>query len=227
MSKPAIVVRDLNLVKDILTSHFSSFHDNDFIIDFNLDPLFKSNPFVNPGDQWKKMRAQSSMIFTPSRIKPLFPLIKNVSDNLVEYIRNGPESNSKDGFETKQLGTQFTIDNIASCCFGVEAESFTNPNSEFKQMSREIFDPSFIGAIRATIVLFVPVVGKIIRMGFVSKKINDWVIGMIKGVIDYREKEKIERNDLLQAVLQMREKESKYIIIKRIKYNKIIAFHYL
>ena len=48
----------------------------------------------------------------------------------VQYFdqRKGEEFNAKDTM------TNFTLDVIASCGFGVETNSFQNPNGEFKVM---------------------------------------------------------------------------------------------
>lgn len=104
MSTPAILIRDLDLVKDVLVGSFTSFADNDFIVDPKLDPLLSTSPFICPGDStWKTARQQVQPLFTGAKIRQIFPLTKNVCQNLLEYIECGPESLSDDGFETKEV----------------------------------------------------------------------------------------------------------------------------
>lgn len=48
------MVRDLDLVKDMLIKDFSSFHAND--MDFNNDEILAKNPFMLSGEEWKASR---------------------------------------------------------------------------------------------------------------------------------------------------------------------------
>lgn len=60
--------------------------------------------------------------------------------------------------------TKFTTDVVASAVFGVNAHAFVDPNSEFVQMSREFFVPSFLGAIKGMIAFFAPKIATILRI---------------------------------------------------------------
>ena len=51
--KPAILVRDNEIVKNILTKDFSHFHNRGVYIDTKSDPM-SSNLFSLEGEEWKK-----------------------------------------------------------------------------------------------------------------------------------------------------------------------------
>lgn len=53
-TSPSLMVRDLDLVKDMLIKDFSSFHAND--MDFNNDEILAKNPFMLSGEEWKASR---------------------------------------------------------------------------------------------------------------------------------------------------------------------------
>lgn len=90
ITTPAIMVRDLDLIKNILIKDFASFESND--VDVTHDELFTSNPFFLMGTDWKVARATLSPLFTLSRCKQLFPLMQQVVGRLQEYlVKNGPE----------------------------------------------------------------------------------------------------------------------------------------
>lgn len=107
MGSPALLIRDLDIVKDVLVKNVNSFFDNDFVVDPNLDPLLATSPFFTTGDTWKSIRSQVTPIFTVSKLRQVFPLTKHVAGNLVEYISCGPESNNKDGFEAKAVPKKY------------------------------------------------------------------------------------------------------------------------
>uniref|UniRef100_A0A182TBD6 Cytochrome P450 n=1 Tax=Anopheles maculatus TaxID=74869 RepID=A0A182TBD6_9DIPT len=85
-NQPGIVVRDLELVREVLTSSFSSFNQNDFHIDETIDPLVAYNPFVQAGDRWKERRNQMTSVFTMNRIRATFPLVQQVAQDFVQFI---------------------------------------------------------------------------------------------------------------------------------------------
>lgn len=103
MGSPALLIRDLDIVKDVLVRHVTSFYDNDFIVDPDLDPLLATSPFFATGEVWKKNRSQVTPIFTVSKMRQVFPLTKQIARNMIEYISSGPESNDQDGFEAKEV----------------------------------------------------------------------------------------------------------------------------
>lgn len=65
---PAILVRNLDLLKTVLVDQFNSFHENDVHLEKELDPLLTLNPFFISGDEWKKYRGQLSPLFTPAKV---------------------------------------------------------------------------------------------------------------------------------------------------------------
>lgn len=170
MSSPAVLVRDLDLVKNVLTADFSSFHDNDFHIDEKLDPLSATNPFVVSGDKWKISRGRFTPIFSQGKIKMVFPCIKSVCEQFIKHIDDKIE-NDENEFESKDICSKYTIENVASCAFGVEAGCFKEENSQFMIMARNIFDPSFLNYLKQMVILFIPSLTNVLKVSYVFYKI--------------------------------------------------------
>lgn len=102
MQKPAILIRDLDLVKEVLVTKFNIFNKNDFSVNPTADPLLAVNPFLVPGEEWKKARTHLSPLFTSSRNKLAIPFINQVAKKLLEYIEMGPESITSE-YEVKDV----------------------------------------------------------------------------------------------------------------------------
>ena len=47
--QPALLLRDPEIIRDVIVKEFSSFQDNDFHSNVDIDPLFGRNPFVLRG----------------------------------------------------------------------------------------------------------------------------------------------------------------------------------
>lgn len=73
------------------------------------------------------------------KMKMMFPLVKKCAEGikpaLLKYHQNDQD------FEGKELGAKYTTDVIASCAFGIDAYSLEDPESEFRKMGRNIFQP--------------------------------------------------------------------------------------
>lgn len=198
-NKPAVLVRDLELVKEILVSSFQHFNKNSFEVDASIDPLASMNPFVNVGDQWKEKRSQIVPVLTATRVRSTFPIIKNVAENFLNYV-DRVRGGSPD-FEVKEVCGRYTIDSVASCAFGIDAESFANPDAEFARMGFELFNAdSAIAWLRAMLALFAPKLASLLKLAFIPKHIDCWFRSLIENVTNLRKDGKVQRRDLFQAI---------------------------
>lgn len=68
-SSPAIVLRDPDLIKNVLIRDFDSFHGNDQHISEKLDPLLAVNPFLNVGEKWKRGRNSLVPVFSAAKVR--------------------------------------------------------------------------------------------------------------------------------------------------------------
>lgn len=96
-------------------------------------------------------------------MKTLFPLIDNVSNNLVKYINKHIEANNPT-FELKELCTKTTLENVAISAFGLEAKCFDNPNSEFRQLADKFLSPGGLQAYKMTLVNILPWLSKVFSL---------------------------------------------------------------
>lgn len=66
--QPAIVLRDPDLIKDVLIKDCSSFHANDIHLDKKHDPLLATNPFLTTDEDWKRGRSILVPIFSANKV---------------------------------------------------------------------------------------------------------------------------------------------------------------
>lgn len=93
--------------------------------------------------------------------------MEQVCKRLVSFV--GETDHGKDGIEAKDLSQKFTMDVVASCAVGLEANSFINPNSEFRQMAESILSPSFFTNIKLFFLFAVPSFAAFLRLKWVGK----------------------------------------------------------
>ena len=85
------------------------------------------------GDKWRKVRSMMSGVFTSGKLKSMTPLIvkaaKQMQDRLVSLDQEGKE------FEIRELSLTFAMDSFASSGFGIEQNSFKEPDNVFRKMA--------------------------------------------------------------------------------------------
>lgn len=68
MRKPTLLIRDINIIRDILVTQFNNFHDNLGTVDEIADPILAKNPFFLKGDRWKVVRNQITPLLTTAKV---------------------------------------------------------------------------------------------------------------------------------------------------------------
>lgn len=82
---PAVLLRDPELIRDVMVKDFEHFSDHRAFIDESAEPLFGKNIFLR-GDLWKEIRNTLSPSFTASKMKFMFDLISKCSRDFVNYL---------------------------------------------------------------------------------------------------------------------------------------------
>ena len=121
---PAFMLRDPELIKRITVKDFDYFMDHRTFFTAESDPLFANALVLLTGQKWKDMRATLSPAFTGSKIRNMFSLIGVCTIKTQLYGENNM-------FDKKDFFSKFTVDMIATCAFGIEVNSFKNPENDF------------------------------------------------------------------------------------------------
>lgn len=69
------MIRDPQLIKNVLIKDFKYFQNNDFHVDQEVDKIFGRNPFALAGAEWKAKRAQLTVCFTSGKVTDCILLI--------------------------------------------------------------------------------------------------------------------------------------------------------
>jgi len=205
--QPVFVVCDPELIKNVLTKDFGSFHDRGFVVDEDNDP-FSANLFNLEGVRWKMLRAKLSPTFTSGKIKGMFPLILECCDQLNECIQERIKTNSS--VEMQDLVIRFTTNVIGSCAFGMNCNSLKNPNSEFYKKTRDFFKhvESFQAFAKFLLQNTFPNFARKVKIGSVFGKFTKFFTEFMDSIVSHRRREKMERNDFVQLMMKVMDEDT-------------------
>lgn len=83
--QPTLLIRDAQLVRDILTKDFAYFHDRGLYVDEENNPI-TANLFSMKGNSWKMLRSKLAPSFTSGKLKGMFQTIDDVGNRMIDYL---------------------------------------------------------------------------------------------------------------------------------------------
>lgn len=201
--KPALLVRDPELVKSIFVRDFMNFHDRGISFNEELDPL-AGHLFIISGTKWRNLRVKLSPTFTSGKMKMMFPIMTECSKQFSKVL----EEPAKKGqvIEVKDYAARFTTDIISSAAFGLETNSLNTPDSEFRRFGQKIFDVTSFQAIKNLVINFCPGIGTLFSLKQIPMDVENFFMTTLRDTIAYRNENKIKRNDFLDLLMQLMSK---------------------
>lgn len=205
--EPVLIVKDLNLVKDILISDFSKFHDRPFKIFEKADPL-SQNLLSLEYKRWRPLRHKLSPVFTSGKLKEMFYLLLQCGDVLQICMDNIIKKNNI--IEVRDLTARFTTDVIGVCAFGLNMNSMdSEEDSEFRKMGKEVFKftwkKTFLLQIREIMPLLFEFLAPVVR----DNMIIDFFVKTMNDTMSYRRKNNVVRNDFLDYLMEIKDHPEK------------------
>lgn len=204
--KPVVVVRDPELLKQLTMKHHDHFEDHRSVIELVPEDLLGSTLFTMNGQRWRDMRATLSPAFTGSKMRQMFELVVVCADEMTSHFLKKAAGGEKNSLEIQNIFSRFTNDVIASCAFGIQVNSFENPNNEFSAM-REKFQNGFsiMQTLRFFVILALPQLAKVFNVQVTSCEVSQFFRSLVINTMDERQKRGIIRHDMINLLMQVRQ----------------------
>jgi len=134
MSTPWLSIADPDILKKILVKSFDSFSSHQFA---SSDQKHRTLEQAN-GQEWKDLRKGLSPTFTSSKIKGMLDLLDGGVNQMIDHLELVTKKDSL--VNVKDVFQKMALDVIARCAFGIESNSFTNPDNKMLGSGRRIFE---------------------------------------------------------------------------------------
>ncbi|XP_072756852.1 probable cytochrome P450 6a17 isoform X2 [Anoplolepis gracilipes] len=208
---PILIIKNPELIKDILIKDFSKFANRGVAFSEKVDPL-SQHLFNLESKRWRPLRMNLSPVFTSGKLKEMFSLISKCADNLVQYTEKLVSKNEP--IECYELTAKYTTDVIGTCAFGIEMNALLDEDSEFRRMGRMFFAPNWKNNIRFNVRRYLPWLHGIVHYILPRSQATTFFTRVIVETMDYRELNNVNRNDFIDMLRELKRNPDKLGNIK-------------
>ncbi|KAB0804555.1 hypothetical protein PPYR_01525 [Photinus pyralis] len=202
LTRPILVLADMKLIKDVLTTDFSHFVDHPFYIDEEKDPL-SANLYSLQGEKWKTRRSKLAPAFSAGRLKIMFETIAKCCNQLTVVIDES--AGRGNAIDIMDIIANMGVDMIGSCAFGLDCNSFKNTNNKFKHFGLQFLHNTSKWRAFVFMLLFMfPDLSKKLKLTLNNKEMTDFFLQLVRDVAQHREENNISRKDFMHSLLQIK-----------------------
>jgi len=202
MRTPYLMIRDPEIINNVLIKDFSNFPNRGIYSDFSANPL-SNQLFFMEIPQWKLIRKALSPAFTSGKLKLMYDQIKECGDELMKNIHKNFMKND-DKMEVRDMLGKYSTDVIGTCIFGLKLNAVSDDNSTFRKYGKSIFAPSLRTHLRELSLMISPTLLNILKFKDFPADATEFFHSAFHETITYREKNNIVRNDFVQTLIQAR-----------------------
>ncbi|KAG7206856.1 hypothetical protein KM043_000757 [Ampulex compressa] len=209
MKTPVLLLREPNLVKTVLQTQFTNFHENQLKINPKYDPLLAKNPFFSYGEPWQRSRKRFTYAFSSMRLKIIFETVKVVCAKFEKYLESHVRPGEKYEVELKELFSKFTAEVVANAALGIEGYCFDDDkkSESFVWIGKSFLQPNLKSALIHILNLYLPGVNKIVGQSFLPKNVDMFFRNAVRDILTSRATEQTRRNDFFQLMTDLEKAE--------------------
>ncbi|GBP33400.1 Cytochrome P450 6B2 [Eumeta japonica] len=206
--KPWLLVRDPELIKNVLIKNFSHFADRGTKLNNNQ---LSFNLFDVEGDAWRTLRQSFTPIFSSGKIKSMSPLIVRCVKDFQEYV--GGLIEKEVGHEVRSLMARYTLEVIGTCAFGLSVGTLSEENNQFRDIASTMFTPRLKVAIWRGLDTIFPGIMDSLGIRITNAKVYNFFMTLTEKMLQERRGKPKVRKDFMDLLIEMYEQG-------RIKLNK-------
>ncbi|XP_035895857.1 probable cytochrome P450 6g2 isoform X1 [Anopheles stephensi] len=202
---PTLVLRDPELIKQVLIKDAAFFCNRAMSTDPHGDPIGYYNLLMIKNPAWKQLRSYLTPSLSLSKIKQMYRLLDQVGADMVASLDALPavRGNVRET-EFKELCARFTTDVIASTFFGMQANCLKDEHSEFRYYGRKIFDYGPARGLTMASFFFMPELVPYLRLKLFPRDTEAFLKTIIEQEIARRERTGESRGDFIDSMIALK-----------------------
>ncbi|XP_055549578.1 cytochrome P450 6a2-like [Wyeomyia smithii] len=201
LTSPLLYILDVKLIKTLLVKDFNYFPNRGVYFNEKDDPL-SAHIFAIEGHKWKTLRNKLSPTFTSGKIKMTFPFVVEVCKRFCDHLSEVAGRETE--VEMHDLLSRYTIDVIGTCAFGIECNSFRDPDNEFRRYGKIAFDKLPHSPLVVYLMKAFRKYANALGMKQLHEDVSSFFSKVVKDTIEYREGNNIVRSDFMDLLLKLK-----------------------
>ncbi|EDV35775.1 uncharacterized protein Dana_GF12300 [Drosophila ananassae] len=216
------VLTDLDLVKRVMIKDFNHFENRGVFYNEIDDPL-TGNLFSIEGQKWRHLRHKLTPTFTSGKMKHMFPIVVKVGEEMDAVFSEKVAPGQSEVLEVVDLVARYTADVIGNCAFGLNCNSLHNPQADFVTIGKRAVTEHRYGGLLDIFIFGFPKLSRRLHLKLNVQDVEDFYTGIVRETIDYRLKTKEKRNDFMDGLIEMYQKELEGNSEDGLTFNELLA----
>jgi len=189
-NKPAIFLKDLDLIKKVQITDADSFLDLGFGDNWYNEKVGNVFGLASlTGEPWKKMKRLTTPPFSVPRLKKTVPAMNECGQKLRLYMEKHENDEFVDGLD---FSRKFFMNTVASVVFGTDIDCYGEVESEFEKRGKGLISLS-----RFLMTKFMPGVAGTLNIKMIDPEAEKFFMGLCKQIVEQRKNAKQEVRDVL------------------------------
>lgn len=208
-NRPILVVRDPELLKCVLTKDFAHFYDRNENI-FAAEDVLALNLFNLTGERWKILRAKLTPTFTSGKMRLMFDTMAERAQSMLQILARtlSEQQNDDRNVEIKDLMSRYTLEVIASCAFGVEANSLEHPDTAIQKIATDAIKSNWLIRIFLSLYFICPKILKYFKIKIAGPNGHEeFYRKLVSDTVSYREQNGIKKNDFIGLLMALKDQD--------------------
>lgn len=196
MTTPCLLIRDLDLIKQVLIKDFEVFMDRG--IEFSKESL-GANMFHADGDTWQVLRGRFSPLFTTAKLKNMLHLLAEHADRFLMHVESLCHQQPEQ--EVLSLIQKYSMITITACAFGIDL-TIDSLNIEFLQKISELM---LTTTYAIELDMMYPGILRKFNSSLFPKEVKLFFHNLVREVVEKRNGVPSERKDFMDLILELRQ----------------------
>ncbi|XP_038217714.1 cytochrome P450 6B2-like [Zerene cesonia] len=203
-TNPAILVRDPDLIRNILVTDFRYFHRRGLSPHKeDIEPMLR-NLFTVDGDAWKLLRQRMTPAFSSAKLKAMFPLIVERTAKLSVLAESYAEKGQE--VDVRDLMARYTTDFIGACGFGIDSKTLDDESNDFRSLGKRIFTITSRDILVQLLKRTFPNVELFRHLYMFAPEIERKTMSLVQQIMSQRDYKPSGRNDFIDLMLELKQK---------------------
>lgn len=130
--KPCLLLKDPEIIKQILIGDFNNFSNRHFAGSQQKDSIGMINLFGLKNPAWRFLRKKITPTLTRSKLKQMLPLMMETAKPMMGYLKKNIDSDYEPKvMDAQDINYKYTADLIGNVALGTKTDSFNCPDSDY------------------------------------------------------------------------------------------------